>query len=85
VKSQNNDQHCNICGRNAGEVDYLLRGLDGNICNDCIMMCYKILHEDKSAEEMEDFCLPTPREIKAYLDQYVISQETGNDLFCGCI
>ncbi|MDP8211319.1 MAG: ATP-dependent Clp protease ATP-binding subunit ClpX [Candidatus Stygibacter australis] len=77
MKSQNNDQHCNICGRNAGEVDYLLRGLDGNICNDCIMMCYKILHEDKSAEEMEDFVLPTPREIKAYLDQYVISQETG--------
>jgi len=77
VKPQNNDQHCNICGRNASEVDYLLRGLDGNICSDCIMMCYKILHEDKSTEEMEDFVLPTPREIKAYLDQYVISQETG--------
>ena len=77
MKPQNNDQHCNICGRNASEVDYLLRGLDGNICSDCIMMCYKILHEDKSTEEMEDFVLPTPREIKAYLDQYVISQETG--------
>ena len=77
MKPKNLDQHCNICGRTAGEVDYLLRGLDGNICSDCIMMCYKILHEDKSAEEMEDFILPTPREIKAYLDEYVISQETG--------
>ncbi|MCF7912435.1 MAG: ATP-dependent Clp protease ATP-binding subunit ClpX [Candidatus Cloacimonetes bacterium] len=71
------DQHCNICGRSSGDVDYLLRGLDGNICSDCIEMCYKILHEDKSLEEMEDFVLPTPREIKSYLDQYVISQETG--------
>lgn len=77
MKPQNINQHCNICGRSAGEVDYLLRGLDGNICSDCIMMCYKILHEDKTTEEMEDFVLPTPREIKAYLDQYVISQETG--------
>jgi ATP-dependent Clp protease ATP-binding subunit ClpX len=77
VKQKNNDQHCNICGRSAGDVDYLLRGLDGNICSDCIEMCYKILHEDKSQEEMEDFVLPIPSEIKSYLDQYVISQETG--------
>ena len=77
MKQKNIDQHCNICGRSAGDVDYLLRGLDGNICNDCIEMCYKILHEDKSIEEMEDFTLPIPSEVKSYLDQYVISQETG--------
>jgi ATP-dependent Clp protease ATP-binding subunit ClpX len=77
VKEKFSDQHCNICGRSSEEVDYLLRGLEGNICNDCIMMCYKILNEDNAREELEDFILPTPAEIKAFLDQYVISQDNG--------
>ena len=77
MKEKGFSQHCNICGRNANEVSYLLRGIDGNICNDCIRMCYKILNEDKNKQELEDFVLPIPNEIKSYLDQYVISQETG--------
>ncbi len=77
MKEKFNQQHCNICGRSSEEVNYLLRGIDGNICSDCIRMCHKILNEDNNKVEMEDFVLPTPREIKSYLDQYVISQDMG--------
>ncbi|MCF7918693.1 MAG: ATP-dependent Clp protease ATP-binding subunit ClpX [Candidatus Cloacimonetes bacterium] len=69
------DLHCNICGRSSDEVQYLLRGIDGNICGDCIQMCNKIMVDEKDVEILEDHPIPTPKEIKDYLDLYVISQE----------
>lgn len=69
--------HCNICGRSASEVDYILRGIDGNICGDCINMCNKIMNEEKDSDVELDHPIPTPREIKEYLDQYVISQDNA--------
>ena len=69
------DLHCNICGRSSSEVDYLLRGIDGNICGDCINMCNKIMDDEHESDENLDHPIPTPQEIKDYLDLYVISQE----------
>jgi len=65
VKEKFSDQHCNICGRSSEEVDYLLRGLEGNICNDCIMMCYKILNEDNAREELV-LSFPPPLKLKLF-------------------
>ena len=68
---------CSFCGRDASEVEKIIHG-PGNvsICNECVKTCQEILKSSKtssSASELDE--IPTPREIKEYLDQYVIGQE----------
>ncbi len=69
------DYKCSFCGKARSEVKKLIRGINGNICNNCISICYTILEKDKEKKADENFILPTPKEIKGYLDQYVIGQE----------
>lgn len=69
--------HCSFCGRSEADVPQLIHGLTGNICEECIDMCHNIIEGTKSNEEIADFSLPTPREIKEFLDQYVIGQNTA--------
>jgi len=66
---------CSFCGRNELEVKTLIRGIAGNICDECIAMCHNIVVTSvpETTEEVTD--LPRPSEIKSYLDQYVIGQE----------
>ncbi len=70
---------CSFCGRSEKDVAMLLTGLDGYICNECAEQAYHIVQEnfkampEKSKLKMKD--LPTPRDIKDYLDQYVIGQD----------
>ena len=71
---------CNFCGRTEKEVGLLLTGLNGNICNECAEQAYKIIQEqqkhgslDNDTVDLKD--LPKPRDIKDYLDQYVIGQD----------
>ena len=73
---------CSFCGRSDKEVALLITGLSGFICNDCAKAAYQIVAEalketpKKGAEA--DFSLdglPTPKDIKEYLDQYVIGQD----------
>ncbi len=66
---------CSFCGRNELEVKTLIRGIAGNICDECIAMCHNIVVSSvpETTEEFTD--LPKPSEIKSYLDQYVIGQE----------
>ena len=72
---------CNFCGRSEREVRLLITGLNGYICEDCAAQAYKIVQEsgvDKTTKQQEDFTVkqvPKPREIKDYLDQYVIGQD----------
>lgn len=68
---------CSFCGRDASEVEKIIHG-PGNvsICNECVKTCQEILKSSKtssSTSELDE--IPTPREIKEYLDQYVIGQE----------
>ncbi len=67
--------HCSFCGRPETETKHMIKGLAGNICDDCISMCHTIIETDKKDDVIEDFTLPTPREIKQYLDQFVIGQD----------
>ena len=75
---------CNFCGRSEREVKLLITGISGNICEDCVMQAYEIAKangygpETKKKQPIEDIDLkkvPKPKEIKEYLDQYVIGQD----------
>src|SRR5690606_38276741 len=73
-------QRCSFCRRPAEEVNRLISGPDGAfICDECVQLCMEVLNEDAPhIEESGDFLVedvPSPREIVAHLDQYVIGQE----------
>jgi len=67
------EQKCSFCGKTRSQVNKLVRGVDGNICDTCITICNTILEKERE----KNFELPTPREIKEYLDEYVIGQENA--------
>ena len=73
---------CSFCGRDESQVKLLITGMDGFICDDCVVQAYEILKESGVMSGPKgkggDFELkevPKPHEIKAYLDQYVIGQD----------
>ena len=71
---------CNFCGRSEKEVKLLISGVNGYICEECAEQAYQIVQTSglKSAPGDVKFSLtsvPKPREIKEYLDQYVIGQD----------
>ena len=71
-------RRCSFCGRTEKEVEFLITGIDGNICNECADQAHQIVVENiksKQSPALELEKLPKPTEIKAYLDQYVIGQD----------
>jgi ATP-dependent Clp protease ATP-binding subunit ClpX len=72
-------QRCSFCRRSIEEVGQLIPGPDGVfICDDCVHLCYDILHDEDNHESSSEFKIervPTPREIVHELDQYVIGQD----------
>ena len=79
---------CSFCGRDESQVKLLITGLNGYICEDCAVQAYKIVKdtgvlgnvdEEASAKSNETFRkkarIPKPKEIKKYLDEYVIGQD----------
>lgn len=75
---------CSFCGRSESEVGFLISGLNGNICDDCAERAYDFVkqYEDQARRsqpdaEIELDKVPKPKEIKEYLDQYVIGQDAA--------
>ena len=68
---------CSFCGKDASQVKRIIAGADGYICNECVELCSEIIKEDNKVEDGFDFDfeLSKPKDIKAYLDSYVIGQE----------
>ncbi|MBQ9169893.1 MAG: ATP-dependent Clp protease ATP-binding subunit ClpX [Bacteroidaceae bacterium] len=78
---------CSFCGRSEDEVALLLTGMNGFICNDCVRQAEQIVREsmgegvrrpaagNDAGLDMDK--LPKPRDIKAFLDQYVIGQDSA--------
>jgi ATP-dependent Clp protease ATP-binding subunit ClpX len=72
------DKHlrCSFCGKSKDSVRKFISGPSVYICNECITLCNEILAEDEEREVTESITrVPSPSEIKAVLDQYVIGQE----------
>lgn len=76
-------KNCSFCGRSDTEVKLLISGVNGYICENCAKQAYKIVQENltdaapgaKGKGKASKNGVPKPREIKAYLDQYVIGQD----------
>ena len=77
-------KRCNFCGRSEREVKLLITGLDGYICEDCAVQAYQVASANgfgpdaKKKGDKDGFQLkrmPKPKEIKDYLDQYIIGQD----------
>ncbi|MBR5456921.1 MAG: ATP-dependent Clp protease ATP-binding subunit ClpX [Bacteroidaceae bacterium] len=70
-------KRCSFCGRSEEQVALLMTGMEGYICNECVEQAHAILREEamlpKSDFDMKE--LPKPKEIKAFLDEYVIGQD----------
>lgn len=74
-----NPNQCSFCGRKKNEVEILISGQDGYICENCIEQAHAIVKESASksgnlpATSLDE--LKKPREIKEFLDEYVIGQD----------
>lgn len=72
--------NCSFCGRSKNEVGMLLSGIEGHICNNCLQQGYEVVKEELGTEGKEKptdkkFELVKPKDLKAYLDEYVIGQD----------
>jgi ATP-dependent Clp protease ATP-binding subunit ClpX len=73
--------NCSFCGRAKSEVGILLSGIDGHICDTCLQQGYEVVKDDMGAAAKahkpgsQQFELVKPKDLKAYLDEYVIGQE----------
>jgi ATP-dependent Clp protease ATP-binding subunit ClpX len=70
---------CSFCGRKKAETDLLIAGMDAHICDKCIEQAHGIVLEEMveiaSKQLIPDFKLKKPKEIKGFLDQYIIGQD----------
>lgn len=67
---------CSFCGKTQKQVRKLIAGPGVYICDECIELCNEIIEEELAeVTESSEFTLPTPQEIYAHLDDYVIGQE----------
>jgi ATP-dependent Clp protease ATP-binding subunit ClpX len=70
---------CSFCGKSQKQVRKLIAGPSVYICDECIELCNEIIEEElgASAETVEEFELPKPKEIFGFLDEYVIGQQAA--------
>ena len=68
-------ERCFLCGKTKTEVNQLLRGKFGCVCDACVHEAYSVLGEEEEELISENVQLATPRQIKEHLDQYVIGQD----------
>ncbi|MEA4967809.1 MAG: ATP-dependent Clp protease ATP-binding subunit ClpX [Bacteroidaceae bacterium] len=70
--------NCSFCGRSEKDVEFIISSMGANVCDSCIDELYKMKQEDKKIKDkkyLQKLEVKKPREIKEYLDQYVIGQE----------
>ena len=71
---------CTFCGKSQKQVRKLIAGPSVYICDECIELCNEIIEEElggAAAQATESLDLPNPKEIKAFLDEYVIGQDSA--------
>ena len=84
--ADNQQPHCSFCGKAKDEVKQLIGAEDANICNECIELCTDLLADGSIADSDDDDNidtswvnkkLPTPKALRAHLDDYVIGQDAA--------
>jgi len=74
---------CSFCGRSKNEVNLLIAGIDGHICDRCVEQAHSIIQEEvktNSKFDLDGIKLLKPKEIKSFLDQYVIGQDRAKKI-----
>lgn len=79
-RNNDNDVRCSFCGKSGDQVRKMISGPSGTyICDECIELCAELIEEELDPDEREpgdeEINLLKPKEIKAFLDEYVIGQE----------
>jgi len=82
-ETNNENLTCNFCGKSRDQVEKLIAGPNVYICDECVTISYDII--DKNPDDINIHGLsyeeiPKPEEIKEYLDEYVIGQESAKEL-----
>ena len=84
----NKNLRCSFCGKLQDQVSRMIAGPGVCICNECIELCQSVLSEEniapnkKKKADKKAFELPTPMELKDYLDEYVIGQDKAKKILC---
>lgn len=68
-------QSCDFCGKEKDDVEKLVVGQNGAICNECVVLCDKILKEQHGLDNHQNIEHFNPVKIKDYLDEFIIGQE----------
>lgn len=74
-KKGRDEYRCSFCGKRQSEVKKLIAGPGVYICDECVKVCYEIINSPEEKQEIEVKDIPTPAEIKAELDKWVVGQE----------
>ncbi len=86
AKNDGKNVYCNFCGKSQNEVSRLIGGHNAYICNECIEKCLSIISDDyllkddnryAGSSDISNMALPKPAEIKAFMDDYIIGQESA--------
>ena len=74
---------CSFCGREKKEVNLLIAGIEGHICDRCAEQAFSIIQEEIKKDNVFDLAgvqLLKPRQIKEFVDQYVIGQDEAKKI-----
>lgn len=73
---------CSFCGRPSEQIGLLIKGLNADICDECIAQAYKMIHDEEEDERaasrgfrVDPSGILKPKQIKEYMDQYIIGQD----------
>ena len=75
---------CSFCGRKKPDTQILVAGIDAHICEKCVDQATGIIKHEKTGitelDNLEDLLLKKPKEIKLFLDDYVVGQEIAKKI-----